>query len=159
MNSERIQKLRDFLNDTDFYNAPSSRQYHGSYPGGLAKHSDYVFLNLLSLTERMGLQWQEEDSPYIVAMGHDVCKIGLYVINDGKYEYNTEHAQGHGDLSVKMLKDIIELTPEEEACIRWHMGAFDDSKNWGEYTTAIHKFPNVLWTHTADMMAAHIDEI
>ena len=79
-------------------------------------------------------------------------------MNDGEYEYNTEHAQGHGDLSVKMLKEVINLTPEE-ACIRWHMGAFDDNKNWSEYATAIHKFPNVLWTHTADMMAAHLDEI
>ena len=37
------------------------------------------------------------------------------------------------------------LTEEEIACIRWHMGAFDDSKNWNKYNLAIQKYPNVLF--------------
>lgn len=41
----------------------------------------------------------------------------------------------------------------------YHMGAFVDQKEWNDYTRAIHKYPNVLWTHTADMIAAHILEI
>ena len=39
------------------------------------------------------------------------------------------------------------------------MGAFVDQKEWNDYTRAIHKYSNVLWTHTADMIAAHILEI
>lgn len=38
------------------------------------------------------------------------------------------------------------------------MGAFTDKEEWNNYTRAIHKYPNVLWTHHADMIAAHIIE-
>lgn len=48
------------------------------------------------------------------------------------------------------------LTNEEIACIRWHMGAFDDRNNWEYYTRAVAKFPNVMYTHAADMAAAYI---
>lgn len=50
----------------------------------------------------------------------------------------------------------IQLTDEELYCIRWHMGAFDDTENWKYYSGAIEKYPNVLYTHTADMVAAKI---
>ena len=53
----------------------------------------------------------------------------------------------------------MELTDEEIACIRWHMGAFDDQKNWDYYGRAIEKYPNVLYTHTADMIASRIKGI
>lgn len=39
---------------------------------------------------------------------------------------------------------------------RWHMGAFDDRNNWEYYTRAVAKFPNVMYTHAADMAAAYI---
>ena len=38
----------------------------------------------------------------------------------------------------------------------YHMGAFTDKEEWQDYTRAIHRYPNVLWTHQADMIAAHI---
>ena len=50
----------------------------------------------------------------------------------------------------------MKLTEEEVACIRWHMGAFDDQKFWNYYTAAVKKYPNVLWTHTADMIASQV---
>ena len=67
---------------------------------------------------------------------------------------------GHGDLSVLLSANIgVILTEEEIACIRWHMGAFDDSKNWNKYNLAIQKYPNVLYTHTADMIASQIKNV
>lgn len=65
------------------------------------------------------------------------------------------------DVSTFKVGDIIKvkLTDEEMACIRWHMGAFDDKENWDKYGKSIEKYPNVLWTHTADMMAARIYKI
>ena len=50
----------------------------------------------------------------------------------------------------------MNLTEEEILCIRWHMGAYDDKENWNTIGAAIEKYPNVLFTHTADMMAARI---
>ena len=58
-----------------------------------------------------------------------------------------------------LLSQHLSLTMEEILCIRYHMGAFVDQKEWNDYTRAIHTYPNVLWTHTADMLAAHILEV
>jgi hypothetical protein len=94
-------------------------------------------------------------------MLHDACKIDAYIYEPyyGVWEKNPEHPAGHGDLSLAVIEKLgIDLTDEERACIRWHMGAFDDRENWNGYTDAIHLYPNVLWTHVADMMATHIDE-
>lgn len=55
-----------------------------------------------------------------------------------------------------MLMGHIELTEEEKACIMYHMGAFVDSKEWEFYSRAVKKYPNVLYTHTADMIASQI---
>ena len=63
---------------------------------------------------------------------------------------------GHGEKSVMMASRFTNLTDEEIMCIRWHMGAFDDSKNWNYYGKAVEKYPNVLYTHTADMYASRI---
>ena len=41
-------------------------------------------------------------------------------------------------------------------CIRWHMGFADDKENWNYYGAAIEKYQNVLWTHTADMVASRV---
>ena len=59
-----------------------------------------------------------------------------------------------------MLQDLITLTFEEIVCIRWHMGAYEtDTKMWDYYGKAIEKYPNVLFAHTADMIASRIKGI
>ena len=56
-----------------------------------------------------------------------------------------------------MVQHHLRLTDEEIACIRWHMGAYErDTKMWEYYGRAIEKYPNVLFTHTADMIASKI---
>jgi hypothetical protein len=155
----RIEILEKKLHETTFYVDPASTKYHLNIVEGLSIHSDDFYNNLMDLTRHMGLVWQEKDSPYIIAKCHDLCKIGAYINNgDGTYSYNPEHPTGHGSLSLEIAKSWIELTEEEELCIRWHMGAFDAKENWNQYTAAIRLYPNVLWAHTADMMATHIDE-
>lgn len=75
-----------------------------------------------------------------------------------QYIYNSNMIiPGHGDKSVMMLLEYFALTKEEVACIRWHMGAYEtDTKLWDYYGKAIKKYPNVLYTHTADMIASKI---
>lgn len=51
------------------------------------------------------------------------------------------------------------LTEEEIMCIRYHMGAFCDKSEWNDYTRAVHKYTNVLWTHQADMLASHVEGV
>lgn len=49
-----------------------------------------------------------------------------------------------------------DLTSWEIMCIRYHMGAFTDKSEWNDYTRAVRNYPNVLWTHQADMLASHV---
>lgn len=169
--------LTESLCDDGFFTAPASRKYHGNYEGGLFDHSFHVTNTLLGLTEDCGLFWQRKESPYIVGMFHDLCKSDLYrhpevvqpmrvngqelrTVDVTEWEHNPEILlEGHGDKSVMLLSRYFQLTLEEIMCIRYHMGAFTDQDEWSDYTRAIHAFPNVLWTHHADMIASHILEI
>lgn len=158
-----------WLGDNGFFTAPASTKYHGNYEGGLFDHSYAVMTALVELTNNNGLIWQEERSPYLVGMFHDLCKIDQYrekkpgldlEYEKPCYEYNTETLlKGHGDKSVMLLSQLFTLTEEEILCIRYHMGAFTEKEEWSDYTRAIHKYPNVLWTHHADMIASHVHNI
>ena len=167
LSSTDVFCLKTQLMAMGFFTAPASTKYHGNYEGGLFDHSFTVTSSLLSLTKRMGLNWKRKASPYIVGMFHDLCKVDNYtctkkpalspLLEGDSWEYNNAALlPGHGDKSVMMLQQHIQLTDEELYCIRWHMGAFDDKENWNSYGRAVTNFPNVLYTHTADMVAARI---
>lgn len=169
---QRVKTFKEFMSNNvnldviselkalGFFTAPASTKYHGAYEGGLFDHSLETAKALVNLTEKLGLEWSKKDSPYIVGMFHDICKCDAYVrdFETNKYIYNPDIIiPGHGDKSVMMLQKFISLTDEEIACIRWHMGAYEtDTKMWNYYGKAIEKYPNVLYTHTADMIASKI---
>lgn len=150
----------DDLDKIGFFTAPASTKYHGAYEGGLFDHSLATAEALVELTEKLDLKWERPESPYIVGMFHDLCKCDNYVkdFETDKYIYNPDIIiPGHGEKSVMILQKYIALTDEEIACIRWHMGAYEtDTKMWNYYDKAIRKYPNVLYTHTADMIASKI---
>ena len=149
-----------FLCAHGFFEAPASIHHHGAYPGALYDHSFAVMQALVSLTRRLDLEWGLPRSPYIVGMFHDLCKVDNYQQKAGSgeaWEYNNAALlPGHGEKSVILLQRFLPLTEEEMLCIRWHMGAFDDKENWNSYGRSCTKYPNVLFTHTADMIAARL---
>lgn len=159
-----------YLSLNHFFTAPASTKYHGNYEGGLFDHSFAVAKFPVRLTEDNRLTWKNPRSPYIVGMFHDLCKIdqyrhpashlitdGVTVVNSFKWEYNPDTLlKGHGDKSVMLLSQFYTLTDEEIMCIRYHMGAFTDKSEWNDYTRAVSQYPNVLWTHQADMLASHV---
>jgi len=155
-----------WLAENGFFTAPASTKYHGNYEGGLFDHS-FMMMNLLvELSAANGLKWKRPASPFLVGMFHDLCKIDQYRIDNStpytvgeptRYEYNHNTMyKGHGDKSIILLSQFTTLTDEETACIRYHMGAFTEKEEWRDYTRAVHAFPNVLWTHQADMLASHV---
>lgn len=162
--------MMEYLMTHGFFTTPASTKYHGNYEGGLLEHSYMVTKFLLTLTQDNHLLWRKARSPYIVGMFHDLCKIDQYrhpasgLITDGvsvldsfKWEYNPDTLlKGHGDKSVMLLSQFYTLTDEEIMCIRYHMGAFTDKSEWNDYTRAVNQYPNVLWTHQADMLASHV---
>lgn len=164
----------EWLEERDFFIVPASTKYHGAYPGGLAEHSWEVYKCLKELTEKMELYWEYSGSPFLIAIVHDLCKCDLYepVIFMDKtnpsepkptlveWKYNDSSIfSHHAEKSIAMICSCpyAQLTEEEVACIRWHMGAYEkDTNEWKYYNNAITKYPNVFWTHTADMMASHL---
>lgn len=169
-------ELSNWLIENEFFLAPASRKYHGAYEGGLYDHSTNVADRLMWMTENLNLEWQRKESPWIVGMFHDLCKIDEYVkvvdeegqvmMGTGEVkgeEAHFEHAsdvllKGHGDKSIMLLSQFITLTEEEILCIRYHMGAYNRD-DWEGFDKAIRKYPNVLFTHTADMYASKVLEL
>lgn len=164
-------KILDWLNNTDFFDAPASTLYHGAWEGGLAEHSYQVYLMLTKFTESGLVTWERPESPLIIGLLHDVCKIGNYEKwldgdNVMRYRYKREFFrnpvnQAHGSLSVKLIREHgLKLTDQEHMCIWYHMGTWtkDIDEQLGDYsyTKAVSKYPAVLWTHTADMYASQV---
>ncbi len=148
------------LRNDGFFTAPASTKYHGNYEGGLFDHSLQTMDELIALSMRNKLTWIRPESPYIVGMFHDLCKMDAYKVdpeNPFGWIYKDDLLiKGHGDKSVMILSTLMQLTEEEVLCIRYHMGAFTDKEEWNYYTRAVNKYPNVLWTHQADMLASHV---
>lgn len=147
----------DWLIENKFFEKPAAIKHHGNYSGGLFDHSLAVTESLLKMTKDMKLEWQNQRSPLIVGMFHDLCKTDDYYFNNlEQWDYNKDKIlDGHGDKSVMLLSQFINLTEEELLCIRFHMGAYK-TDDWNAYDKAIRKYETVLWTHTADMYAAKV---
>lgn len=168
-----FQRVIEFLYEkTDYFYGPSSTKWHAAYPGGGFDHAFGVTECLVELTHKgVCKPWQRVVSPFIVGLLHDVTKLGAYLkrerVNtitggiDSWYEYNPNHhklSDIHGEDSLLKILYHMPLTEEEQLCIRWHMGAYEGKDSWAGYDEAIRKFPNVLWTHTADMYASKVME-
>ena len=174
-----IENLMEWLeHETDFFTAPASTRYHGSYEGGLVEHSLNVYDRLVwEMENTVGAGWQELYSPEavaIVALFHDLCKIDRYIITEKwrkdengdweayeAYEYNKEKAEmGHGAQSVFYLQKFIQLTEFEAQAIFWHMGAYDLSP-YASLAACSETFkwnPLAFLTHRADMAATYVTE-
>lgn len=175
---QRVDLLRSVLKDygldgifpwkevltSDFFQAPASTKYHGAYTGGLFDHSMNVANVLRYYTEaQLTEPWQRPSSPVIVGIFHDFCKLGKYIQNpdgDGFVWHPCREVPvygGHGAESLIRVQQYFKLTEEEAICIRFHMGAYEKD-DWEAYDLAIKKYPNVLWTHAADVAASKLLE-
>jgi hypothetical protein len=158
--AEFNKDLIDYLQANNFDKQAASTKYHGSYEGGLLEHSVNVTTALLDLTERMNLKWEKPRSPYLVGLMHDLCKIDSYIKTTDGFVWNRNQIKGHGDKSVYLLKEFVtDLTDEEWLCIQYHMGAYMERTMWDKLAQAQKAYPNVFWTHVADMIATRFMEV
>lgn len=162
------EQLCEALIEKGITTCPASSKYHGAYDGGLFDHCKAMYESLDEMTQRLGLHWISEKSVGNIAWGHDMCKLDSYIKvvdewnEDGSnkswhYEYNKEAGLvGHGVKSAILVQQATtDVTEEEIYCIVFHMGAYEKDQ-WVAYENAIKRFPNVLFTHTADMCASKI---
>lgn len=181
-----IDKLLEFLEKSDFYEAPASTRFHCSVPEGLLIHS----LNVYDMFEqkcktepfKTALGDLSEDSKKIIALFHDICKTYMYEIDyknkkiysdtgskkdeKGRFDWqavqfytvNDRVPYGHGEKSVMMLENYITLLPIERYAIRWHMGFTEPKENWNTLGLAIEKYPLILAVHESDLEATYLLE-
>lgn len=172
---EGADKLLDYLQKSDFFTAPASTKYHGSYEGGLARHSVNVYRCLVDFLsrERVRNLYKAEfsgESVALVALLHDVCKVDVYKqeLRNRKneagqweqvpfYVFDDNLPYGHGEKSVYIVSGFVRLTRQEAMAIRWHMGfsGVEDNNTVGK---ALAMYPLAFALATADMEASYFLE-
>ena len=152
-----------------------ARRYDGAYAGGLCEHSLNVYHCLTDylarerVTDLYGLEYSPE-SIALVALLHDVCKIGCYKPStrnvkgeDGKwtqvptFTYEDPLPYGHGEKSVYVVNGFVRLTREEAMAIRWHMG-FSGDEDKRLVGQALQQYPLAFALSVADMEATYFLE-
>lgn len=173
---EGADKLLEYLtSNSDFFTAPASARFHSSYEGGLVDHSLNVYdclVNYLNSdsAKRFGFEYSEE-SVAIVALLHDLCKVGVYKkgfrnVKDEKgtwqrvdtFEYDDQLPYGHGEKSVYIISGYMRLTREEAFAIRYHMGYSSEREDPRNVSAAFEMFPLAFALSTADSEATYYIE-
>ena len=172
-NREGIDTLIDFIKKTDFFKAPASTRFHGSFEGGLLEHSMKVYEILKEKVKTSVIKIDIPDASIIlIALLHDICKANFYKVDyrNAKnelgvwekvpyYTVNDTIPYGHGEKSVMMITEYIKLTPEEKYSIRWHMGYTEPKEIYSTIGEAYKKYPIALLTHEADLEATYFYNI
>lgn len=170
---EGADKLLQWIESTDFFTAPASTRFHGSYEGGLAEHSVNVFNELARLKRVYPEVNVTAETAAIVALLHDLCKCNMYKVSmrnaknetTGQWEkvpYYEADEQfcygGHGAKSVYLIMKHMQLTDEEAVAINCHMGFSD--RPTGDYTLgkAYEHYPLAWLLHAADESATWMVE-
>ncbi|MDD2227197.1 MAG: hydrolase [Clostridia bacterium] len=168
--------LLEWLQRTDFFNAPASTNFHSACKGGLCEHSVKVYKRFINiLKSEFGDEWQNKlsaESAAICALLHDVCKVNFYKEDVKNVKINGEWVQrpyysvsddlpyGHGEKSVYIINGFIKLSRDEAMIINWHMGEFDLRVRGGSYSLpdVFYRYPCCLLFHSADVQATYLDE-
>lgn len=182
-NRNGIDKVIDYLRNTDFYYAPSSTKFHSNYQGGLLDHSILVLSTAMGLRDAMVKIKPEladrltDESLIISCLLHDLCKVGFYVpkekwkkdendkwVSYRGYDVEDTFPIGHGEKSVILLQWLgVELTIDEMLAIRYHMGLWTTSVDCGDanraYFRAVNMCPLLSIVQNADFMSSNMLEI
>ena len=172
-------KLLEWLDDTDFFEAPASTRFHGAHEGGLCEHSIHVFEELVRLLRAYPEIKVSGETAAIVSLLHDLCKIDCYkpelrsrktgrLQRNGKPEWENYMGYsfeeqfnfgGHGSKSVFLTQRFLVLTDEEAVAINCHMGPWDRPS--GDYSigNAFEQWPLAWLLHVADESATYIREV
>lgn len=163
-----IENVIDWLESTDFFEAPASTIYHENYAGGLCEHSLKVYDNMMKLKQEFKFDIDDEQI-IIMTLLHDVCKANTY-IKDKKnqkigqnwvtvdfWKRNDDYPIGHGQKSIILIqKTGFILTDLEILSIVAHMNGYEESK----YFNASNVYDTnelTIWLHLADMIATYKD--
>jgi 23S rRNA maturation-related 3'-5' exoribonuclease YhaM len=175
-----IENLIQYMEESNFFTAPCSTQYHLCKEGGLAEHSLNVYEAmhdtafgigyLTLLAEKNTPDGGNGNSVVIVSLLHDIGKSTYrgkanYIPNILKsgevskakpYESNSDRLYiAHEIVSLQIINKYIELTEEEEFAILYHNGLYVSS---GRDISGKER-PLQLLLHFADMWCSRFVEV
>jgi len=163
-----IEKVKNWLKNTSFYEDPASTKYHEAFKHGLLYHTLRVYNKMCEVVQIPTFKNVDLSSATLCCICHDWCKIGLYeqykrnVKNDaGKWESvdaykrgSFPHPLGHGVASAYIAMKLIKLSEEEWLAIRWHMAMFNVASNEiNEYQQSCEDYPLVHLLQFADQLS------
>lgn len=182
-NAHDIEGLINYLDDTQFFLAPATTQYYYSCSGGLCAHSLLVYDILVSLNKSLGCSYKE-DSLIIVALLHNLCRIGFYedsVVNKkvyspsgnkfdelGKFDwvstkaYKVKEAKDRitigskGFTSFIRASQYIALNNEETVAIVNQSAGMDRTENADDIFAILDKYNLTLLLHSAILFASYL---
>lgn len=179
------ESLIELLEKSDFFIAPASTKYHGSYPGGLCEHCLDVYKNLKLLIEKFPECNVTTDTVLILSLFHDISKINLYkkdlrnkkvyhesgskVDNLGRYDWVSEEIYSvnnedrfiygnHEQTSEFLIRQYIPLTIQESVALLHHHAGMSWDCSQVNISEIYNKYPIATLLHTADLLAAYIDQ-
>ena len=171
------KELLDWLQRSDFFDAPASSKFHMAVKGGLCAHSVNVYKRLVANAEvEFGVEWEKfvsHESLAVCGLLHDLCKVNYYKedlknqkAEDGSwvkvpyYRVEEKLPYGHGEKSVFIINNFMRLDISEAVAINWHMGGFDTRVKGGSFSLseAYEKYPLAVMLHVADLQATYLDE-
>ncbi len=174
---EGSDKLLEYLlsPSSDFFTAPASTRFHGSYEGGLLEHSLNVYgclkdyLAREQAQKKYGMNYTCE-TVAVAALLHDLCKINFYKVDyrNAKnslgvwekvpyYTVDDRLPYGHGEKSVYIITGFMKLSREEAFAIRYHMG-FSGIEDKNTIGSVFEKYPLAFALCTADMESSYFIE-
>lgn len=167
-----VKLLKWLSEETEFFVAPASTRFHGSYIGGLCNHSINVYERLMQKCG--GNIGATSTTIAVVSLLHDICKHDNYTqvkknqknsegqwVTVNAFEYSKNSFPfGHGEKSVYLINKFMQLSDTEAIAIRWHMGAYDEAAKGGSATLsqALSNYPLALYLHEADNEASLYDD-
>lgn len=183
----RKEELIKKLESSDFFTAPASTKYHGSFEGGLCAHSISVYYNLKNLITMKGMESTiDPDTILILGLLHDMSKMNFYkkdyrnkkvyseggskYDDGGRYDWVVEQTYSvipqderflfgnHEETSEYMVSQYVPLSYiESAAIINHHAGMSFDSTEIAPQI--LQRYPIAALLHIADMLASYIENI
>lgn len=173
-------KLFFYLKSSSFFDEPAAVRYHNNFPGGLALHT----LNFFEVLEKLIENFPEFNlkkkmdtmfDPLIVAIGHDLNKVGRYTIEDKNKKINNQwcnfKAYGYNNsvmemypstnVSLNKINSLLGLSESERLAIFWAEGLYatHSVQDWQKALgAAIHFDHRVYLSHVADMISSQFME-
>lgn len=162
-----MDRLLQWLEDSDFYSCPASTRHHDAFEGGLLEHSLKVYDEMCRLMRAYPEIAVPEESVVVSALFHDLCKVNFYASEkrnrknaEGQWESYDAYTVnekfcfgGHGSKSMFLVQHFINLTTEEAVAINCHMASWDGNKDVGG---AFEQFPFAWLLHVADESATFV---